>query len=148
MFTWILTKTDIMTILCEIVHSSARCEKAQFSIHVLSDACKLSFTSSCKKHVQMINFRDRDCQLLAIRQSCQALHSYVYFPNTTSGYVEQQLFFSDPQRVLCHEVPCWTSSDQYERVRAITPNLTHLLPIHTWDLVTLTSHMTPGRENG
>ncbi len=63
-------------------------------------------------------------------------------------YVEQQLFFSDPQRVLCHEVPCWTSSDQYERVRAITPNLTHLLPIHTWDLVTLTSHMTPGRENG
>ncbi len=21
-------------------------------------------------------------------------------------YVEQQLFFSDPQRVLCHEVPC------------------------------------------
>ncbi len=57
-------------------------------------------------------------------------------------------FFSDPQRVLCHEVPCWTSSDQYERVRAITPNLTHLLPIHTWDLVTLTSHITPGRENG
>ncbi len=32
-------------------------------------------------------------------------------------------------------------------VRAITPNLTHLLPIHTWDLVTLTSHMTLGREN-
>ncbi len=63
-------------------------------------------------------------------------------------YVEQQFFFSDPQRVLCHEVPCWTASDQYERVRAITPNLTHLLPIHTWDLVTLTSHMTPGRENG
>ncbi len=56
-------------------------------------------------------------------------------------------FFSDPHRVLCHEVPCWTSSDQYEKVRAITPNLTHLLPIHTWDLVTLTSHMTPGREN-
>ncbi len=63
-------------------------------------------------------------------------------------YVEQQLFLSDPQRVVCHEVPCWTSSDQYERVRAITPNLTHLLPIHTWDLVTLTSHMAPGRENG
>ncbi len=63
-------------------------------------------------------------------------------------YVEQQFFFSDPQRVLYHEVPCWTSSDQYERVRAITPNLTHLLPIHIWDLVTLTSHMTPGRENG
>ncbi len=57
------------------------------------------------------------------------------------------LLFSDPQRVLCHEVPCWTSSDQYERVRVITSNLTHLLPIHTWDLVTLTSHMTPGREN-
>ncbi len=48
--------------------------------------------------------------------------------------------------VLCHEVPCWTSSDQYERVRAIIPNLTHLLPIHTWDLVTLMSHMTPGWE--
>ncbi len=57
-------------------------------------------------------------------------------------YVEQRFFFSDPQRVICHEVPCWTSSDQYERVRAITPNLTHLLPIHTWDLVTVTSHMT------
>ncbi len=89
-------------------------------------------------------------------------HSNVYFPNTTSGYdtqllwfdhgeacsewkpvllnrcmvlatvlqlsfrvwqssyslrhlyVEQQFFFSDPQRVLCHEVPLWTSSDQYE----------------------------------
>ncbi len=41
---------------------------------------------------------------------------------------------------------CWTSSHQYERVRAITPNLTHLLPIHTWDLVTLTSHMTHRRE--
>ncbi len=60
--------------------------------------------------------------------------------------VEQQYFFFDPQRVLCHEVPCWTSSDQYGRVRAITPNLTHLLPIHTWDLVTLTSHMTPGEK--
>ncbi len=58
-------------------------------------------------------------------------------------YVEQQYL-----RVLCHELPCWTSSDQYERVRAIAPNLTHLLPIHTWDLLTLTSHMTPGRENG
>ncbi len=63
-------------------------------------------------------------------------------------YVEQQFFFSDPQRVLCHEGPCWTSSDQYERVRVIAPNLTHLLPIHSWDLVTLTSHMTMGRENG
>ncbi len=51
-------------------------------------------------------------------------------------------------RVLCHEVSCWTSSDQYERVRAIKPNLTHLLPIHIWDLVTLTSHMILGRENG
>ncbi len=38
-------------------------------------------------------------------------------------YVEKHKFFSDPLRVLCHEVPCWTSSDQYERVRAITPNL-------------------------
>ncbi len=55
---------------------------------------------------------------------------------------------SYPQRVLCHEVPCWPSSDQYERVRAITPNLTHLLTIHTRDLVTLTNHMTPGSENG
>ncbi len=56
-------------------------------------------------------------------------------------------FFQILRGFFCHEVPCWTSSDQYERVRAITPNLTHLLPIHTWDLVTLTSHMTPGREN-
>ncbi len=56
------------------------------------------------------------------------------------------LLFSDPQRVLCHEVPCWTSSDQYERVRVITSNLTPLLPIHTWDLVTLTSHMTGERK--
>ncbi len=63
-------------------------------------------------------------------------------------YVEQYIFFTDPQRVCLHEVPCWTSSDQYERVRAITPNLTHLLSVHTWDLVTLTSHLTPGRENG
>ncbi len=47
-------------------------------------------------------------------------------------YVEQQLFvISYSQRVLCHEVPCWTSSDHYERVRAITPNLTHLLPFYT-----------------
>ncbi len=58
-------------------------------------------------------------------------------------YVEQQFFFSDPQRVLCHEVPSWTSSDQYERVRAMTPNSTHLLPIHTWDLVTLYSLLWP-----
>ncbi len=56
-------------------------------------------------------------------------------------YVEQQFLFSDPQRVLCHEVPCWTSSDQYERVRVITTNWTHLLPIHTWDFGTLTSRM-------
>ncbi len=34
------------------------------------------------------------------------------------------------------------SSDQYERVRVIKPNW------HTWDHVTLMSHMTPGRENG
>ncbi len=48
-------------------------------------------------------------------------------------YVEQQSFFSDPQRVLCHEVSCWTSSNQYERVRAITPNWTHshLRPCNT-----------------
>ncbi len=58
------------------------------------------------------------------------------------------LFFSDPQRVLFHEVPCWTTSYQYERVRAITPNLTHLLPNHTWYFVTWTSHMTTGREKG
>ncbi len=54
------------------------------------------------------------------------------------------IFFTDPLRVLCNEVPAWTSSDQ----RAITPNLTHLLPNHTWDFVTLRSHMTPGNENG
>ncbi len=42
----------------------------------------------------------------------------------------------------CHVEPVW------ERVRAITPNLIYLLPIHTWDLVTLRSYMTPGRENG
>ncbi len=28
-------------------------------------------------------------------------------------------------------MPCWTSSDQYERVRPITPHLSHLQPIHT-----------------
>ncbi len=101
-------------------------------------------------------------------------HSYIYFPNTTSGYdtehvhltslvnhgeacsewnrpvkllydlshraaaqfqrlgnlliayaifmQSKNIFFSDRQRVLCHEVPCWTSSDQYERVRAIIPD--------------------------
>ncbi len=37
---------------------------------------------------------------------------------------------------------------KYDRVRVITPNLTHLLPIHTCDLVTLTSHMTRGEDNG
>ncbi len=57
------------------------------------------------------------------------------------------ILFFQILRVLRHEVPCWTSSDQYERVRAKTPNLTHLLPIHTWDLVKLTSHMTPGIKN-
>ncbi len=51
-------------------------------------------------------------------------------------YVEQQFFFSDSQRVLCHEVPCWTSSDQFEKVRVIKPNLTpaphlHLRPCNT-----------------
>ncbi len=127
-----------------------------------------------------------DPPLLQPLQQCWQ-HSYVHFPNTTSGYDAEHVpvvsgtcpvkplyvlghsaaaqfqglgnlliayaifmlsnisFFSDPQRVLCHEVPCWTSSDQYER--AITPNLTHLLPIHTGDLVTLMSHMTPEREN-
>ncbi len=73
--------------------------------------------------------------------------SWKYSYSLRHLYVEQQFLFSDPQRVLCHEVPWWTSSDQYERVRVIKPNLTHLL-IHSWDLVTLTSHMTPGRENG
>ncbi len=63
-------------------------------------------------------------------------------------YVEQQFFFFQILRVLCYEVPCWTSSDQYERGRVITPNLTHLLPIHTWDLVTLTSDTWHSRENG
>ncbi len=50
-------------------------------------------------------------------------------------------FFHILKRVLCHvELPVTS-------MRAITPNLTHLLPIHNWDLVKLTSHMTPGREN-
>ncbi len=56
-------------------------------------------------------------------------------------YVEQQFFFSDPQRVICHEVSCWTSSDQYERVRVITPNWTHLRPCNTND-----SHDTGERK--
>ncbi len=73
-----------------------------------------------------------------------AAAQYHGLDNLLIGYaifiVEQQLFFSDPQRVLCHEVSCWTSSDQYEKVRAITPNLTHLLPIHTWDLLRRWNH--------
>ncbi len=44
-------------------------------------------------------------------------------------YVEQQFFFSDPQRVLCHEVPCWTFSDQYERVTPAPHS--HLRPCNT-----------------
>ena len=40
-------------------------------------------------------------------------------------------------------VPCGTSSDQSERVRAITP-----APSSHLRLVTLTGLMTPGRENG
>ncbi len=49
------------------------------------------------------------CMVLAtvLRQSSYSLRHL---------YVEQQLFVSDSQRVLCHEVPCWTSSYQYERV--------------------------------
>ncbi len=35
---------------------------------------------------------------------------------------EPQLYFSNPQRVLCHEVPCWTSSGQYERIILKAPN--------------------------
>ncbi len=35
---------------------------------------------------------------------------------------EQQFQFSNPQRVLCHEVPCWTSSGQYERIVLKEPN--------------------------
>ncbi len=34
---------------------------------------------------------------------------------------EQQ--FSNPQRGLCHEVPCWTSSGQYERIVLKESNL-------------------------
>ncbi len=85
---------------------------------------------------------------------CVHIYIYIYIYicmcmySISHLYVQQQFFFSDPQRVICYEVSCWTSSDQYERVRAITPNLTHLLPIHIWDLITLISHMTPGRENG
>ena len=46
-------------------------------------------------------------------------------------------FFSDPQRVLCHEVQCWTSSDQYERVWELNTKLNtpaphlHLRPCNT-----------------
>ncbi len=71
-----------------------------------------------------------------------------FFGRPWRGLFWVEPVLSDPHRVLCHEVPCWTSSDQYERVRAITTNLTYLLPIHTWDLVTLTSQMRMGRENG
>ncbi len=82
-------------------------------------------------------------------QCCRLVSAYLQSSYSLSHlYVEQQFLFSDPQRVLCHEVPCWTSSDQYERVRVITTNWTHLLPIHTWDFGTLTSRMPPGRENG
>ncbi len=63
-------------------------------------------------------------------------------------FMSNKYFFLDPQRVICHEVPCWTSSDQYERVRAITTHLTLLLPIHTWDLLTWTSDLAQRRENG
>ncbi len=64
-------------------------------------------------------------------------------------YVEQQFFFFQILReffaMRCHVELLVTSMRERE---AITPNSTHLLPIHTWDLVTLTSHMTLGRENG
>ncbi len=50
-------------------------------------------------------------------------------------------FFQILKRVLCHvELPVTS-------MRAITPNWTHLLPIHNWNLVTLMSHMTQRREN-
>ena len=57
--------------------------------------------------------------------------------------VEQQFIFSDLQIVHYHEVPCGTSSDESERVRAITP-----APPSHLRLVTLTGLMTPRRENG
>ncbi len=46
-----------------------------------------------------------------------------YSPILMPSLCRATILFSDPQRVICHEVPCWTSSDQYEKVRAITPNL-------------------------
>ncbi len=61
-------------------------------------------------------------------------------------YVEQQFFFSDPQRVLYHEVQCWTSSDHMREWERYTPNLTHLLPIHTWPCNTNKSHDTGERK--
>ena len=48
-----------------------------------------------------------------------------------------------PQIVHDHEMPCGMSSDQSERVRAITP-----APPSHLRLVTLTGLMTKGRENG
>ncbi len=48
------------------------------------------------------------------------------------------IIFSDPQRVLCHEVACWTSSDQYESESDNTKFNTPSPCPHP-------SHMTPGR---
>ncbi len=47
-----------------------------------------------------------------------------YWTSYSLGHLcgEQQFYFSNPQRVLCHEVPCWTSSGQYERIVLKAPN--------------------------
>ncbi len=64
----------------------------------------------------------------------------------TPSLCKATIFCSDPQRVLCHEVPCWTSSDQYERVRVITPNLTHTPHSHLRPCNTNESHDSGERK--
>ncbi len=63
-------------------------------------------------------------------------------------YVEQQYFFSDPQRIflpwgamLNFQWPVWESESDNSKFNTPAPH-SHLR------LVTLTSHMTPGRELG
>lgn len=62
-------------------------------------------------------------------------------------YIEQQFFSSDPQRVLCHEVPCELPVASVREFKSDTkfnkpaPN-SHLRPCNTM------SHMLPLRENG
>ncbi len=111
----------------------------EFESNKISNLCTGHKNSPVK--VKIRHFTDRR------RKQCISL-TLPTPPHFRSYFLWLVILFYLKLRVLCHEVPCWISSDQYERVRAITPNLTHLLPIHTWDLVTLTSHMTPGREKG